>query len=208
VRVAVVADLHGNLVEVEPCDLLVVAGDALPLAQPAVQRAWAERELAPWLERQEAGAIIAVAGNCDLLARDDPAFVRSLPWHYLENEAAEVAGVHVWGSPLALPFGSWPFMAPEEELVPVWAAIPEETELVVVHGPPHGLGDMIYSGAHVGSPSLRERIDELPQLRAAVWGHIHEAHGRGRVGKVEWVNAAIVEDWRVEHAPEYFELAG
>ena len=205
-RVAAVADLHGNLPEVEPCDLLVVAGDTLPLAQAAEQRAWAETELVPWLERQQAAAVVAVAGNCDLLARDDPTFVRSLPWLYLENEAAAVAGLCVWGSPLALPFGRWPFMAPEEELAPQWATIPDDTELLVVHGPPYGLGDRIYSGSHVGSTSLRERLESLPRLRAIVWGHIHEAHGRGRVGEVEWVNAAIVEDWRVEYAPEYLEL--
>ena len=205
-RVAAVADLHGNLPDVEPCDLLVVAGDALPRGRADTQRTWVESDFVPWLERQEADAIVGIAGNCDLAAADDPALLPSLPWLYLENEPAEVCGLRVYGSPLALPFGRWPFMAPEEELVPVWATIPDDTELLVVHGPPHGLGDQIYSGAHVGSPSLRERISELPRLRAAVWGHIHEAHARGHVGEVEWVNAAIVEDWRVEHAPEYLEL--
>lgn len=205
-RITAVADLHGNLPEVEPCDLLVVAGDALPRGRGDRQRVWAETELAPWLERQEAGAIVGIAGNCDLAAADDPTLLPSLPWLYLENEPAEACGLRVWGSPLALPFGSWPFMAPEEELEPVWATIPDDTELLVVHGPPHGLGDEIYSGAHVGSPSLRQRLESLPNLRAAVWGHIHEAHGRGRVGAAEWVNAAIVEDWRVEHSPEYLEL--
>jgi len=206
VRVAAVADLHGHLPEVEPCDLLVVAGDALPRGRADTQRAWVETDFAPWLDRQEAGAIVGVAGNCDLAAADDPSLLPSLPWIYLEDESREVAGVRVFGSPLALPFGSWPFMAPEEELAHVWTTIPDDTELLVVHGPPLGLGDTIYSGAHVGSPSLRERLEKLPRLRAAIWGHIHEAHGRGRVGGVEWINAAIVEDWRIEHGPEYLDL--
>jgi Icc-related predicted phosphoesterase len=205
-RVAAVADLHGNLPDVEACDLLVVAGDALPRGRSDSQRAWVERELVPWLERQEASAIVGVAGNCDLAAADDPSLLPSLPWLYVENESIEACGVRIFGSPLALPFGSWPFMATEDELARVWATIPADTQLLVVHGPPHGLGDTVYSGAHVGSQSLRTRLDELPQLRAAIWGHIHEAHGRGRVGGVEWVNAAIVEDWRVEHGPEYLDL--
>ncbi|MBX5474087.1 MAG: metallophosphoesterase family protein [Thermoleophilia bacterium] len=203
-RVAVVADLHGRLPAVPPADLLVVAGDFCPMGSAERQRSWIERELRPWLERQEA-PVVAVAGNCDLVAAADPELVRSLRWTYLEDEAAEVLGRTVFGSPLALPFGSWPFMASEERLAEVWARIPEATELLVVHGPPHGLGDRAASGAHAGSVTLRKRIDALPSLRAVVFGHIHEARGRGRVGGYEWVNAAVAG--RDEAAPTLLELS-
>lgn len=192
-KVALLADLHGRLQDVEPCDLLVVAGDLTPielLRDPERRRAWVEAEVAPWLERQPAAEIVGIAGNCDIDFADDPGLPRSLPWRYLEDEAAEVAGLQVFGSPLSLPFGPWPFMEPEERLAEVWASIPEETELLVVHGPPHGLGDRASSGVDAGSHSLTARLAELPQLRAVVFGHIHEARGRGRVGGVDWVNAA------------------
>ncbi len=192
-RVALVSDLHGRLPEVAPCDVLVVAGDVTPLAllhEPERQRVWLDAELRPWLERQEAGEILAVAGNCDIAFSEDPPLPRSLPWRYLEDEAAAVAGIAVFGSPLALPFGPWPFMEPEERLAEVWRTIPDETELLVVHGPPHGLGDLTRTGTHAGSPSLRARLAELPRLRIVVFGHIHEARGRGAADGVEWVNAA------------------
>jgi Icc-related predicted phosphoesterase len=187
-RVAVLADLHGRLPEPPACDLLVLAGDACALEPAAEQRAWVEAELRPWLER--AGTVVGIAGNCDLAFDQDPALPRSLPWLYLENEPAEVAGLRLFGSPLALPFGPWPFMAPEERLAEVWAQVPDATELLVVHGPPHGLGDRASNGVDAGSTSLTARLAELPRLRAVVFGHIHEARGRGSVGRVEWVNAA------------------
>ena len=192
-RVAAFADLHGRLPEAPPaCDLLVLAGDACALEPADRQRAWVEAELRPWLARagEASKAIVAVAGNCDVAFAEDPSLPRSLPWLYLDGEAAEIAGLAVFGSPLALPFGRWPFMAPEERLAEVWASVPETTELLVVHGPPHGLGDLVAGGAHAGSTSLRRRLGELPRLRAVVFGHIHEARGRGTVGSVEWVNAA------------------
>jgi Icc-related predicted phosphoesterase len=205
-RVAAIADLHGHLPELEPCDLLVIGGDVCPRGRADSQGAWLDSEFRPWLEAQRADAIVGVAGNCDLAIDADSQLARSLPWHYLDGESAEILGVRVFGSPLALPFGHWPFMAPEQELARVWDAIPDDVQLLVVHGPPHGLGDVVYSGTHVGSPSLRARLDELPALQAVVTGHIHEAHGRGRVGAWEWTNAALVEDWQPEHAPEYLEL--
>jgi Icc-related predicted phosphoesterase len=206
IRVTAIADLHGYLPSLEPCDLLVVGGDVCPRGRAERQRVWVDQDFRSWLERVDTGAIVGVAGNCDLAAAEDPALMRSLPWVYLENEAATVAGLRVYGSPLALPFGNWPFMAPEAELERTWAGIPDETELLVVHGPPYGLGDQVYRGDHVGSPSLRERMDTLPSLRALVCGHIHEAHSRGRVGAVEWVNAALVEDWQPEHDPELLSI--
>jgi hypothetical protein len=163
-----------------------------PLWPVARQRAWLEAEFEPWLRRaaEAAGAIVGIGGNIDVAFAEDPRLPRRLPWRYLEDEAAEVAGIALFGSPLALPFGDWPFMAPEERLAEVWATIPDETELLVVHGPPYELGDEVRSGLHAGSHSLRERIEQLPRLRAVVFGHIHEGRGRGVVGGVEWMNAA------------------
>jgi Icc-related predicted phosphoesterase len=205
-HVTAIADLHGYLPALDRCDVLVIGGDVCPRGRADRQRAWLDQDFRGWLARVDAAAIVGVAGNCDLAAADDPELMRSLPWTYLENEAAQVDGLRVYGSPLSLPFGSWPFMAPDDELERVWSEIPTETELLVVHGPAYGLGDVAYSGAHVGSRSLRKRLESLPALRAFVCGHIHEAHGRGRVGNVEWVNAALIEDWQPEHEPELLRV--
>lgn len=174
-KVVVTSDFHGHLPEdVPPCDLLIVAGDVL--------HGWGttnskSRSLWGWLERQPAGAIVGVAGNHDFEAEDDPDLFRTYPWTFLQDEGCDVAGVKVWGSPWAKKFGSWAFMLPDEQLAEKWKLIPDDTEILVVHGPAHGLLDKVYSGERVGSHTLRDRVRALPKLRLLVTGHIHEAYG-------------------------------
>ncbi len=52
-RVIATSDLHGNLPEIEPCDVLIIAGDHFPLKVDrdyALSMAWAEKYFIPWLE--------------------------------------------------------------------------------------------------------------------------------------------------------------
>src|SRR5207253_2253309 len=97
-------------------------------------------------EAQPAGAVVGIAGNHDFAFAADPALPRTLPWRYLDGEATSVGGALVWGSPLTPTFGDWAFQAPDGELAPVWAAIPPEVDVLLVHGPPHGLGDITVGG--------------------------------------------------------------
>jgi hypothetical protein len=137
------------------------------------------------------------------VARTDPELLRSLPWTYLEDEAAEVAGVRLWGSPWALPCGDWVFTAPEEELELLYAQVPEDAEIVLTHGPAHGCGDLTAGGSSAGSRALRRRLDGLPQLGLAVSGHIHEARGFGRTpAGWSWANAAqVTMSFEPDHEP-------
>ena len=50
-------------------------------------------------------------------------------------------GCRFWGSPWSVPFFKWAFMRPEKELAETWAQIPDDTDVVIVHGPPKGYGD-------------------------------------------------------------------
>lgn len=166
-KVAAISDLHGlDVPDVPACDLLIVAGDCLH-----------DRDaFGEWLQRQPAETIVGIAGNHDYLALSDPAGVRDLPWIYLEDEGVVVDGVKVWGSPWSVRFGSWAFMASEDQLAQMWALIPDDTEILVVHGPPHGVLDKAWRD-HVGSISLRTRLRGLLDLRLFVCGHIHESYG-------------------------------
>lgn len=182
-RVVVASDFHGRYPStVPPCDLLLLAGDCLPPAgfgsRPAGRSGL--MEFIDWLTVQPAKQIVGIAGNHDFIAESDHgrAIVRALPWLYLEDEGAEVVdGVKVWGSPWSTMFGSWAFMLPDDQLAERWALIPDDTEILVVHGPAKGILDKVYDGRHEGSVSLRERLRQLPHLRLLATGHIHEAYG-------------------------------
>ena len=188
-RVCCIGDFHGVLPPpVPPADVLLICGDVGP-DEPDAAGAWLRDELGPWLEAQPVDAIVAVAGNHDLLAASDPtAFRAAAPWHYLDNETAVIDGVRVAGSAWSLPFGEWPFMADEHALDAIWQTIPADTEIVLVHGPPYGCCDATSSGVRGGSRSLLRRLNELTSLRLVCCGHIHEGYGRETL----WSGALVV----------------
>jgi Icc-related predicted phosphoesterase len=207
--VCCIADLHGHVpADVPPCDLLLIAGDLGP-DDPREGAVWLEQELVPWLERQPAAEVAAVAGNHDHVAVAHPELMRGLDsWRYLENEPVTIAGLRVAGSAWSLPFGVWPLQAPEEELDELWRSIPDETEVVLVHGPPHGYCDLTARGAHGGSRTLVRRLLELPQLKLVCTGHIHEGYGQAVLPTGALVvNASLVDiGLRLVNPPILVEL--
>jgi hypothetical protein len=60
---------------------------------------------------------------------------------YLEHESIEVEGVKIFGSPYSLEFYDWGFMYNKSEAFKLWSMIPENTDVVVTHGPPYGIQD-------------------------------------------------------------------
>ena len=103
-----------------------------------------------------------------------------------------------WGSPWANELPGWPFTAPEAELDAYWSLIPPTTQVLLVHGPPHGYGDVVVGSRsgdmlHVGSRTLCDALDRLPALRLVIFGHIHEAAGVSHRGRMLLVNAALMD---------------
>lgn len=210
-KVVVTADFHGHLPpdgEVLQCDLLILAGDVLP------RKASDLDEFEDWLRRQPATAIVGVAGNEDFLAEDEPDAIKEMPWTYLRDEAVEldVAGekVKVFGSPRSARFNNSSVLTgADDDLTAVWEKIPDDTEILITHGPAYGLLDTVKTGQSVGSMSLRRRLEQgLDDLRLHAFGHIHECYGitafprtssvleQGEVSSIRWtaaVNGAYVD---------------
>ena len=79
-------------------------------------------------------------------------------------------------------------MLDERGLAERWALIPPARDVLVVHCPPAGYGDVI-GGEPIGSPSLLQAIDARGP-RLCVFGHVHPGHGRWRRRGTTLVNAA------------------
>jgi 3',5'-cyclic AMP phosphodiesterase CpdA len=230
VRVAALADLHGRLdgVIVPPCDLVVIAGDLAPYAwkQAPSQVPWLHAVFAPWLElvAADAGApVVGIAGNRDFAWWWDRRIFEQLPWTFLNDSEATLAGARVYGSPWCprrrarpkadepqppsppLPEGAvvphWPprgrggvFMADgEDDLEQRFAAIPEGIDILVTHTPPLGHGDLTAIGEHVGSSALVDAIARTQPV-LSLFGHIHEGRGEPtRAGGTLCANSAICD---------------
>jgi Icc-related predicted phosphoesterase len=208
VRIVALADQHGRLPPIPPCDVLLIAGDVCPLGDHSAreQRAFLEGPFSEWLVATEADEVVGIAGNHDLLAEDDPDFVAGLPWTYLCDGQASVSGLRIWGTPRTPTYGDWAFMEPDARLDRYFDAIPEGLDVLLSHGPPLGVCDLASRGVQAGSEALRRAL-----LRArpavCVFGHIHEGHGEEMVSGVRCLNVAIVDQrYLPSHRPFAFAL--
>jgi hypothetical protein len=206
-RIVALADLHGHLPVVPPCDLLIVAGDlcAADDHDPDEQERWLCGTFAAWLTATPARHRVGVAGNHDLLAEQRPDLPAALPWAYLCDSGITVEGVSVWGSPWQTPWDDLAFNLPEPAISARWDQIPAGTSILVTHAPPYRLGDR--EGAiEIGSASLRRRVaDVAPALH--VFGHAHGGHGVYHLGASLLVNAAVTDGtYRPIHPPTLIDL--
>jgi len=129
--------------------------------------------------------------------------------HYLENSSIILDGVKIWGSPITPWFygDMWAFNRRRgDEINEVWQGIPDDTDVIITHGPPKGYGDFtINDRSHVGCEHLRYRIQEIkPKLHVS--GHIHEGAGVIEEGGTTYINASILDErYEITNDPVIFE---
>ena len=167
-------NLHWDL-KVPEGDLLIVAGDISGRGtMPEVLG------FNKWLETLSHPHKVVIAGNHDFGFEREPSLFRSLITNatYLQNEETEIEGLKIWGSPVTPWFFNWAFNVPRShEIAAIWARIPEDTDILITHGPPFGILDELLHDEPVGCEALAERVAQI-QPRLHVFGHIHEAAGR------------------------------
>jgi hypothetical protein len=106
---------------------------------------------------------------------------------YLEDSSCRIpfpdqgpeSGVLVFGSPWQPEFCDWAFNLDRgQPLIEKWSQIPDETDVLITHGPPFGFGDLCSNGFNSGCEDLLRMIQmrERPP-RVHIFGHIHEAFG-------------------------------
>jgi Icc-related predicted phosphoesterase len=204
-RICCISDIHGHLPKVPECDLLILAGD---YCADHRNYFWYGRHFGTWLgEIRDRGTdIIGVAGNHDYIFEKKPDFKLS-QWTYLQDAGTTWNGLKVWGSPWQPRFFDWAFNLDEPGLEEKWALIPDGTDILILHGPPFGYGDLTNRHERTGSPSLTKRIEDVkPKL--VVCGHIHIGYGTYRMGETIIVNAAHCdESYRPVNPPIVVELA-
>jgi len=107
-----IADLHEHLVDVPPCELLLIAGD-LSFAfrgDLVAKQAFLVGDFKDWLERVPAAHVVLVAGNHDQ-SIEAHGLLEGLRCHYLEDSGVELFGLQIWGTPWQPWFYDWAFNA-------------------------------------------------------------------------------------------------
>ncbi|KAL4801959.1 Metallo-dependent phosphatase-like protein [Aspergillus unguis] len=206
IRVVCISDTHNATPTLPHGDILIHAGDLT--ANGTFDELQAQLR---WLSAQPHPHKIVIAGNHDLIldgacderfltrGEDDSAIKRKrLDWggiQYLQNEAVtlNISGgqdsaprrVKIYGSPLTPEFGRWAFQYPA--IRDAWTgAVPDDTDIIVVHGPPALYGDCDGERGPTGELKIKGDGYLLREIRRiepklVVCGHIHGAFGVSRI---------------------------
>jgi Icc-related predicted phosphoesterase len=228
-HIVCISDTHNlhDQISMPEGNVLIHAGDLTMNGDPDdIAAAFA------WLSKQPHERIIAIPGNHDFGFQRMPHLAEALRSEFprvelLIDQETTVEGVRVYGSPWQPWFHDWAYNFQtgrdgEEQAEETWSKIPNDTGILVTHGPvreildrtlgaaqkrTRGLNSLVAHGEHVGCPALRQRISQLHNLRLHVCGHIHESYGADKHNKTLFVNACscdaqysptqppIVVDW-------------
>lgn len=185
-KIVCLSDTHTkhNTLSIPPCDVVIVAGDVCSRGELHELE-----DFSRWLKSQSHNfrKAFIIAGNhdwcflthralcVDILKRELEDKVE-----YLEDSEFIFEGLKFYGSPWQPRFGNWAFGANRgEKLKFIWSNIPQDVDVLITHGPPHGIGDLTVGkpSIHVGCAELFSRVRELNQLKLHVFGHIHSGNG-------------------------------
>lgn len=154
---------------------------------------------------------ICIAGNHDLFLDPDHIDCPSSPsaieailpkadgFFYLNDSGCEVEGIRFWGSPVQPEFFHWAYNRMRgPEIQEHWDLIPENTDVLITHGPAYKLvdecPDFRFPNSNVmenvGCVNLAKTIEKIkPKLH--ICGHIHGAYGHVYNGDTLHVNGSI-----------------
>lgn len=170
---------HELLVVPEGIDMVIFSGDCSNPRDPYNNEPEVRRFI-DWFSALPIEHKVFVAGNHDssiekgLVTKDD---FDGECIYYLENSHITIEGIKIFGSPYTPLFGQWSFMKARHKLDRIWeGAIDDDTDIIVVHGPPKGILDKSYDRRGnieaCGDRSLLNKINKVkPKLM--LFGHIH-----------------------------------
>lgn len=223
--VCAMSDLHGYLPEVEPCDLVLICGDIVPLEYQGSSNKtnkWFNKTFRDWTEQIDCKKILFIAGNHELRVENHTDKYRVLfPEHnkatYLKDskyiyEGSDGKSYSIYGTPWCKVFGNWAFMATDDVLKQIFNEIPEGLDILITHDAPFGVSDILlqegyYTGEHIGNKPLAEAIlQKVPKI--VCHGHLHSTSREfEELGYSKVVNCSIKDEhYNPIYDPIVFEL--
>lgn len=210
-----ISDTHGyhEMLDVpQGIDLVIHSGDASNLKSPFLN----ENEFLSfwsWFEKLPIKYKVYVPGNHDTFLEHsiskifrkniiDSQYVNDI--YLLINDYVTIENLKIWGSPVTPKFGNWAFMRSRDKTNKLWQTIPDDTDIIVTHGPPKYILDLsedtLRNLENCGDSSLFKRVKEI-NPKYHMFGHIHnfkdlQNSGTKTIAKINTIfsNAAMVTD--------------
>lgn len=207
-KIVAISDTHGlhNQLQLPKGDMLLHTGDVANIGSKQDVIAFLN-----WFSQQDFKYKIFIAGNHDFYFERTPtteiADLIPATIIYLNDSGVTIEGINIWGSPVQPRFGNWAFNRDRgADIDRHWQLIPENTDILLTHGPPKGILDTTFQTLEVGCEMLLQRIEQI-QPKYAIFGHIHEAYGQVTKNNIHFINASVVNlRYMVVNPPVEIEL--
>lgn len=218
-KICAISDVHGkwNKLKVPECDLLISSGDYSFRGEKHMVK-----DFHTWLNKQPAKHIISVQGNHEVWVQNNFLEAKQIALeacprvHFVEHELVTIEGVKIFCSAWTPFFHDWAYNAhrtlaqAQHFQTPYiddkWKDIPQDTEILVTHGPIHNILDRVY---HIDGVNIRERvgcwllgqrIEQLPLCKIHICGHIHGDYGYQHFNGRHYYNASNCgETYMIDH---------
>jgi Icc-related predicted phosphoesterase len=204
--ITLISDTHGKHNEITQDlpggDLLLHAGDISSMGyQHEVQ------QFCKWFNNVENyNHKIFIAGNHDWGFENNVEKIMEIvnsykTVDYIQDETIQVNNgdkmVNIYGSPWQPEFYNWAFNLPKNgvELAAKWDAIPDNTDILITHGPAFGVLDTVAGKMwdNLGCQLLTNKIKSIkPKIH--VCGHIHSGYGYYFDGDTHFINASVLNE--------------
>lgn len=164
-----------------------------------------------WFAKQPFQHKVFIAGNHDFFfEKEKDVLIRSMvpaSVHYLKDEAVDLNGIKIWGSPYTPWYYLWAFSKRRgKPLADHWSKMPEGIDVLLTHGPVFGILDTVLNEQHAGDKDLLKRVLEV-KPKVHICGHIHESYGMVKRHNIKFINACILnEAYELANKPFVFEL--
>lgn len=219
-KISAMSDMHGNLPPIEPCDLLLIAGDISPLRiqnRYELMIDWMQDYFYPWVDGLPCDKVVFVAGNHDFylkcegygaIVKDIIEFGLQDKLIYLEDNSVYINGLVIYGTPWCTGPMGWPFCGAKESHE-AYDKI-ERCDILLTHQPPNfdkvgcSYPGQIYRERDFGSDVLYNAIIDK-NIPIVVCGHIHTGYHNGV--KVRINNEIISTIYNVSLLDENYEIA-
>lgn len=188
-RIWFISDTHNQheFLRVPKADAVVHCGDESTHQVPAMNEPEARRFFA-WYNELNIPLKIFVPGNHSTAIESGMVTAADYPEiHFLIHQALERNGVKFFGSPYVPRFHDWAYMRKRTQLDAVWQTIPDDTQILLTHGPPKGILDLTtdYESkglVQAGCAALRRHVEQRIQPHIHAFGHLHDEHGISNYG--------------------------
>lgn len=204
-RVVIVSDTHERHreIQVPAGDVFIHCGDVTIFSKSTA----AIRDFNDWLGALPHPIKILVPGNHDFAFEKQAGRDLITTAVVLIDEGFQVTGLRIWGSPVTPMRGGAFGVGAEHERIKIFARIPDDTDILITHGPPFGLLDRSFnSGEHIGCHQLLGAVRRVkPRIHA--FGHVHGAYGTKSAAGTLFVNATLADSGdRMKNRPIVLDI--